>query len=106
MQVALLAIMAIQSVMLVAMAVESPNGEEDAGKLYTFQGKLLFEDDTWFLQLSDKTKMKLGLPDAEYMETELGLKLAKFEFIEITGYYDEDRFVVRTIVRDGYTYEL
>ncbi len=103
--VALLAAMLLQLGMLAAVAATSPKGEEDVGKLYTFKGKLLYEDETWFLQLPNKERLKLALPEEEFLEEELGLKLVKFDFMEMTGFYDEDRFVVQRIVKDGYAYE-
>ncbi len=103
--IALLAFLLLQIGGLMAVAAASPKGEEDVGKLYTLSGKLLKEKDTWLLQLPNKARLELSLPNDEYMLEEYDLKLVKFDFIEVTGYYDENLFVVSIVVKDGTAYE-
>ncbi len=104
--IVLTALILFQLGALMAIAASSPNGEEDVGKLYTFKGKLLYEDETWILQLPNKQKLKLGLPNDDFLLEEYDLKLVKFEFIEVTGFYDEDRFIVERVVKDGTAYDI
>ncbi len=103
--ITLLAFMLLQLGGLLAVAAESPKGEEDAGQLYTLEGKLLKDGDTWILQLANKQKLELSLPNDDYLLEEYDLKLVKFDFIEVSGFYDEALFVVVRVVKDGTAYE-
>jgi ferredoxin len=87
----------------ILVAEEAVKSDEMTKEMQTLSGKLEQKDNQWFIATDKSILLELA-PDGFLKEQ--GLKLKKNTEIEVTGFFTDELFSVKTISFKGKTYDL